>query len=78
MSDDAARLLERAWKLREFEQWDEVPTLVQQARSVSENAGYTAGAARSVATSAFAHYIRSDLDTALRECMLRCSEQMPL
>jgi len=65
----ADRLAEEAFALRTTEQWERMMAMAQEIRALSEPIGYRAGVARALALSAFVHYIRSDLHTAIDELM---------
>ncbi len=68
-TDRVSQLLATAWQLRESEQWDRMLALAEEARSVSEDAGFGPGIPRAIAIQAFVHYIRADFRTALSECI---------
>jgi signal transduction histidine kinase len=67
--DRIENLLKTAWQARDSEQWDHMLELAAEARMLSEQAGFAPGIPRSLALQAFVHYIRSDLRTALSECI---------
>ena len=67
--DRISELLASAWQLRESEQYDRMLELAEEARSLSEETGFTAGVPRAIAVRAFVHYIRSDFRVALTECI---------
>ena len=62
-------LLKFALELRGHEDWDEMFTLASEARELSEAIDYPRGLSFSLGTQAFVHYIRSNYETALDECM---------
>lgn len=69
MSAQISELLQQAWQLRESEQWEKMLELAAQARMLSEETGFSPGVPRALAVQAFVHYIRSDFQTALAECI---------
>lgn len=64
-----SELLHKAWRLQASEQWDDMLALATEARDLSERIGFRPGPPRALAVEAFVHYIRSDLKTALAQCI---------
>ena len=69
MSAQISALLHKAWQLQSSEQWDEMLALATEARELSDRIGFSPGRPRALAVEAFVHYIRSDLRTALAQCI---------
>jgi signal transduction histidine kinase len=62
-------LLKIAFQVRELENWDEMLAFATEARQLAESIDYPLAVARSIGAQAFVHYIRSEYDTALNQCM---------
>ncbi len=69
LSDRVSELIKSAWALRESEQWDRMLALATEARTLSEQEGFANGVPRALAIQAFVHYIRSDFESAVGECI---------
>src|SRR5262245_43324710 len=61
-------LTQLAMEVREFEQWDRMLNLSDEARELSVRAGYPRGVARSMVVRAFVEYIHSDYGAAITDC----------
>ena len=69
MNEPILELIRSAWNLLESEQWDEMLAKAGEAQAAAKKAGFSVGVSRSLSVQAFVHYIRSDFQTALSECV---------
>lgn len=69
VNEQISSVIKQAWQLRETEEWDRMLALGQEARVLAEQHGVSDAIPRALAVQAFAHYIRSDYESALNECI---------